>query len=111
MKTASEIRSAAVTVVGGAADWDPRHGSHGYIGRMLAGRQAFKGPVLTILSGNDLVSREFQDLLGSDRNWRRAMAARNSRIELLIDADHTFSSAALMERVEVLTVDWVLHLS
>jgi exosortase A-associated hydrolase 1 len=74
--------------------------------RMAAGLRGFGGPVLLVLSGNDLVAQEFTDrasaaewrgLLGADRVTRRDLPAAN----------HTFSRAEWRDEVSRLTLSWI----
>ena len=63
-KSVGDLSKSAHSVVTGASQstsvpTDPRHGSSGYIERMLEGLKHFQGEVLFILSGNDLVANEF----------------------------------------------------
>lgn len=106
--SAHGVIDAAAAAGGGQAPWDPRHGSPDYIDRMLAGRTAFQGPVLTLLSENDLVASEFRDLLKVDHRWRKAMACGKCRLETLPAADHTFSDSIQSSKVEVLTAEWMI---
>lgn len=84
-------QSAQAPVQTDAAPADPRHGSAGYIPRMLAGLNAFKGRTHFILSGNDLVAEEFRLLCASDKAWGQAIRATTQT--QAARANHTFSSA------------------
>jgi exosortase A-associated hydrolase 1 len=75
--------------------------------RMLRHWTGFAGDILLVLSGNDLVAREFADLAAQSPAWRRQLAhARVTRRDLA-DADHTFSRAAWRDQVATWTADWV----
>ncbi len=85
-------------------------GAARYQDRMAEGLRQFKGPVFLILSGNDLVAREFEDYIASDGIWQTAMAAADiSRFEVP-DSDHTFSCEQWRRLVALGTADWVLAL-
>lgn len=86
---------------------DPRHGSPGYIARMLDGFKRFRGGVLFLLSGNDLTAGEFIALAESDRSWRKATKAGNVTWVKLDEANHTFSSEIWRNRVGEYTDGWV----
>ena len=86
---------------------DPRHGSQGYIQRMLQGLQAFRGEVLFILSGNDLVAQEFMALLRQDAQWRNACAAPTITRKTLDAANHTFSSQVWRDQVSEWTASLI----
>ncbi|MEH6570591.1 MAG: hydrolase 1, exosortase A system-associated, partial [Halioglobus sp.] len=59
--------------------------------RFAVALDKFKGPVLVILSGNDLTASEFSDAVSSNRDLSKAMKRKNLRQESLPEADHTFS--------------------
>jgi exosortase A-associated hydrolase 1 len=68
----------------------------------------YAGEVLLILSGNDLVAREFA-MLSATAAWRHLQQApRVTRREIAV-ADHTFSRAAWRDQVAAWTADWVLR--
>lgn len=83
---------------------DPRHGSPGYIDRMLRGLERFKGTVTIILSGDDLTAQEFMNLASSDARWRKALRASKARTTVVEQANHTFSSKVWRARVADLTM-------
>jgi exosortase A-associated hydrolase 1 len=75
--------------------------------RMGRGLAAFDGPVLLLLSGNDLVAREFADMAAASPLWRRLLAGdRVTRYELE-EADHTFSRARWRGWVEDRVLEWL----
>lgn len=82
---------------------DPRHGSAGYIDRMLDGFRRFSGVVDIILSGQDLTAQEFVDLSSGDPRW--AVLCRQPRVAIktLKEANHTFSSRAWRDQVAAWT--------
>lgn len=75
--------------------------------RMRAGMQAFRGPVLVILSGADLTAREFCDLAGSDGAWQRLLDAPRITLHRLEPADHTFSRRQWRDQVAAWTCAWL----
>jgi exosortase A-associated hydrolase 1 len=79
---------------------DSRHGSSGYIERMLDGLVDFKGKVQIILSDNDLVAKEFQQLLKSNKSWSKACSNNRVKITTVEDANHTFSSTTWRNQAE-----------
>jgi len=90
-----------------AAASDQSHDSAALPARMLEGFRRFRGRVLLVLSGNDLTAQEFLDLVGSSRDWQRALAAeRVTRVDLP-DANHTFSTRIWRDRVAASTAQWV----
>jgi uncharacterized protein len=86
---------------------DPRHGSPGYIDRMLDGLTKFPGKVQVILSGNDLTAQEFLQLTTTDKHWKKASADAGVRHVNLPDANHTFATCAWREMVAECTEHWI----
>jgi len=84
---------------------DPRHGSPGYIDHMLTGLAAFKGHTHIILSGEDLVAKEFTQLSKDDKSWARVLK-RTSRSHVA-KANHTFSTALWRMEAENQTLAWL----
>lgn len=75
--------------------------------RMLQGWNAFEGPILLVLSGDDVTAAEFLELAGSSRRWRKALTASRVERRDLPAADHTFSSQAWRDQVADWTRSWV----
>ncbi len=75
--------------------------------RMGQALAAFDGRVLLLLSGNDLVAREFEDTASASSVWRHALASPRFCRERLADADHTFSRAVWRDEVARLMLDWL----
>lgn len=75
--------------------------------RMIKGLAAFHGPVLLILSGNDITANEFRQFMRQKRSRRRLLAADNITTVEMPSADHTFSNAAAKAEVARHTLDWV----
>jgi len=71
--------------------------------RVLDGLDGTPLPVLLILSGNDLVAREFEDCAGK----ALAPAAPRLSIERLPAADHTFSRSDWKNHVADVTLRWM----
>lgn len=87
---------------------DPRHGSPGYIERMLHGLQKFQGEALLLLSGNDMVAQEFMTLMQHDKRWRKASRASNISRDILKNANHTFSSQTWRGEAANRTAQWLV---
>lgn len=75
--------------------------------RMAEGLRHFRGPVLLLISGNDLTAREFLDAAAASSLWRDLLAEPRITRRDLPTADHTFSQAAWREQVIGWTVDAV----
>ena len=81
-----------------------------FIDRMLSGLERFQGPVLFLMSGQSLVSREFDELLARSSAWK-AVCGRAGYVRIeLPDADQAFSSQDAKERVNEAVVRWVNQL-
>lgn len=88
-----------------------RHTDRGkFQDRMAGGLRAFEGPVLLILSGQDLTAREFQDYAAMDPAWRGLLDAPCITRSDFSDADHTFSTASARGQAEARTVQWLREL-
>ena len=75
--------------------------------RMADGLERFSGPVLLILSGNDLTAREFIDVSEASKQWRRALASPRVTRRVLADATHTFSRREWRDQVAAWTMQWL----
>jgi exosortase A-associated hydrolase 1 len=67
----------------------------------------FGGPVLLILSENDLTAREFREYAAGESNWRRDTESGRIRRIDVAGADHTFSTAAWRDQVASLCAEWL----
>lgn len=75
--------------------------------RMYHGLEAFQGPVLFILSGDDLTADEFRDLVGQSKQWQKLnLQPRVTKYELTA-ANHTFSRREWRDAVAQRTLDWL----
>jgi exosortase A-associated hydrolase 1/exosortase A-associated hydrolase 2 len=75
--------------------------------RMARGLATFRGPVLLLLSGDDLTAREFVEYTSNAPEWAGLLASERVRTVHLPTADHTFSRRAWKARVEEETVSWI----
>jgi exosortase A-associated hydrolase 1/exosortase A-associated hydrolase 2 len=75
--------------------------------RMARGLASFQGPVLLLLSGDDLTAREFTDYTSKAPEWGGLLKAERVRTVQLPQADHTFSRRAWKSRVEEETISWI----
>jgi len=78
-----------------------------FLARMHDGWCGFSRPILTLLSGNDLTAREFEQWIDADPARRNASRRRNVVIARLNDADHTFSRASDRAEAELAITDWI----
>jgi exosortase A-associated hydrolase 1 len=100
-KSACEFRSTVAVAAG-----TPSTGDVGFREQMLAGLMFFTGPILLLLSGNDLTAREFEQWL-HHRSRRRVLRRAVVRVARIANADHTFSQTASRRIAERTIVDWV----
>ncbi|MBB3193497.1 hydrolase 1, exosortase A system-associated [Roseateles terrae] len=83
-----------------------------YTVRMAEGLRRFPGPVLLMLSGDDLVAKEFLDLCRTGGGaWKGVLNRPRLRREDLPEADHTFASAAWRAQVEAWTLSFATALA
>lgn len=75
--------------------------------RMAEGWQRFVGPILLILSGDDLTAAEFRDVTKTSRRWRRLLARSQVTIRELPEANHTFSRREWRDQVAAWTREWL----
>ncbi len=79
------------------------------IPRIRNGLARFKGDMLLLMSGQSLVSKEFDEAVASDQAWQQAMAApRSVTRHDLPDADQTYSTRAARTEVIALARAWLL---
>jgi exosortase A-associated hydrolase 1 len=75
--------------------------------RMLEGLTHFRGRIMMVMSGRDLVPKEFDDLVAQRPAWQEQLAARQTERHELPFADHTFSSGEWRDQVAVWGIDWL----
>ena len=78
--------------------------------RMAVGLQRFPGPVLWILSGEDLTAQEFEGMIRTAPIWRRAIERQGMAWRRLPEATHTFSRQPWREQIGRWTIDWMKSL-
>lgn len=75
--------------------------------RMLSGLSRFKGRIMLVMSGRDMVSKEFDDLLEAVPAWHDHLAACQLVRHDLEYADHTFSTGEWRDQVGSWGIDWL----
>lgn len=84
-------------------------GMHTFQRRMAAAYATFKGPVLLLLSGQDITAREFEEFAANDDLWQATARARPPQQVRLPASDHTFSQVAWRQAAEDATLRWLSH--
>jgi exosortase A-associated hydrolase 1/exosortase A-associated hydrolase 2 len=74
---------------------------------MARGLSRFEGPILLLLSGDDLTAREFIEYTSNAPEWAGLLNAERVQTVHLSKADHTFSRRAWKAQVEEETVSWI----
>lgn len=74
---------------------------------LLIGLQRFKGRVMLVLSGRDLIAREFEAAVAASPAWQRCLQERGTTRHEMAVGDHTFSSAAQRGQVVQWGLQWL----
>lgn len=82
-----------------------------YVKRMHTGAKKFNGKVFVLLSGQDLVAQQFQQLATIDKGWKDVLEQANVRIVKLPAADHTFSTIDERRKFEQAMLSWLVDTS
>ena len=88
-------------------EWEINGANEHFLGRMLASASAFKGRVLLLLSGRDIVATEFELLLERSDEWRVALGPPRVVTRKLPEATHTFSRGAWRDWAAAATADFI----
>lgn len=75
--------------------------------RLLQGMERFKGQVMLVLSGRDLIAREFESAVAASAAWQQQLQRPGVRRHDMADADHTFSSALQRGQVVSWGLEWL----
>lgn len=75
--------------------------------RMAAGWRRFGGPVLLILSGDDLTAAEFRDVTATHAAWRGLLEQPRVGRREFAEANHTFSRRLWRDQVAHWTLEWL----
>jgi len=85
-------------------------GSADFITQTIEGLRSFPGALLVVLSGRDLVAREFMDTIAAAQTHAKSPAlftAPHHKRQDIPDADHTFSQSASREAMEAAVLAWL----
>ncbi|NQX88212.1 MAG: hydrolase 1, exosortase A system-associated [Halioglobus sp.] len=86
-------------------------GDQSFVDRMLEGFARFEGPVLFLISGQSVASREFDELIKQDLRWRDLCSRSASKRLDFPEADQTFSDERSRDCVNKAIVNWMQELS
>lgn len=103
VQSRSKTPAERQTVAHSIAEELPRHLS--LPDRMLLGLSRFGGHTLLVMSGRDLIAREFDEWVRGSPGWQEQLSSKRVTRRDFVDADHTFSSAAARNQV----VEWGLQ--
>lgn len=76
-------------------------------GKLLVSLKTYQGPVLLIISGNDLTAAEFDDAISASKPFRKLLTLKRFTRMDLNSADHTFSRREWRDQVSVWTANWM----
>lgn len=92
-----------------AARREAQHAAKPLPERMEEGLRRFDGPVLLILSGNDLTAQEFKDLVSRTPRWQALFAQPRVTRRELAAANHTFARRKWRDQVALWTRAWLMQ--
>lgn len=75
--------------------------------RLLQGLTLFQGPVMLVLSGRDLIAREFDELITRNEKWQEQLRLKPATRHDMPEGDHTFSSAVQRNQVATWGLEWL----
>lgn len=75
--------------------------------RMAEGWRRFRGPILVVLSGEDLTAAEFRDVATNAPAWNGLLRQPRVTLRELAEANHTFSRREWRDQVATWTHDWL----
>ncbi len=107
----AKVRARLARPEAGAAAQQEGPSPQHFVQRMQQGLQRYDGPMLLIMSGASLLSREFDELVERRPEWAAAVEAKLARRVDLPDADQTFSTKGAREEVNRILCQWVVELS
>jgi exosortase A-associated hydrolase 1 len=81
-----------------------------FVDRMLDGLERFEGPVLFLMSGQSMLTREFDELVDSDARWRAVYNRPGYQRVDFPDADQTFSTREARGQVYQALHAWLREL-
>ena len=92
---------------GGQPDREGGLLSTNLVDRMRSGLERFEGPVLFLISGNDLVGREFLEFSRSCKQWKKVINRKNLKLKIFPDANHTMTKRCDLDAAAAECVRWL----
>lgn len=74
---------------------------------LLLGMSKFSGSMMLVLSGRDLIAREFENLVDGSAEWQAQLNLKAVTKHNMPEADHTFSSASQRNQVVGWALNWL----
>lgn len=99
--------SQSIRASASGSGWLSSSSEHPFQNRMANSWKRFNGEILLILSGSDLVAREFSNVAQTDPVWRGALTRVNLKCWNLKGVDHTFSCSAYRKLAEDSSIEWL----
>lgn len=79
-----------------------------FVARMCRGLNRYRGDLLLLMSGRSIVSKEFDELVGSSAQWQAALRSpRRLARHDMPTADQTYSSVSSREEVTAVVAAWM----
>ena len=75
--------------------------------RTAEGLRRFRGAVLLLMSGNDLIAREFDEVTRTSKAWQGLLSDKRILRTEIAGADHTFSKPAAKAQAQQTILDWL----
>ena len=75
--------------------------------RTAVGFQRFRGQILLMLSGKDLIAREFDQVISSSSAWKALLDDPKVVRRDLADANHTFSNPVTKKQAQDTVLEWI----
>ena len=75
--------------------------------RTAEGLRRFSGQVLLLMSGRDLIAREFDEVTKVSKDWQGLLSGQRITRKDIADADHTFSKPEVKAEAQRTLLDWL----
>ena len=75
--------------------------------RTAEGLRRFSGQVLLLMSGRDLIAREFDEVTKVSKDWQGLLSSQRITRKDIADADHTFSKPEIKAEAQRTLLNWL----